>query len=276
MSNRKFNLDNEVQPEIHFRLLSISASKFENDWTSFPHSHHFTEIFFIKEGTGRMLIENESLPVSSNSLVVIGAQVTHTEFSDPENPLDYYVLGVEGLKLNTDKEPEYIHVPASANSPFIRQCFENILREMHNKQDRYAEICQHYLDILILYFCRKDHVSYEVVDAQNSSHECHKVKRFIEHNYQSMISLDSLAENCSLSKYYLSHRFAELYGKSPIAYLNEVRLASARDLLLTTNHSIEEIAGCIGFSSTSYFSQSFQKNFHESPQQFRKSHRVRT
>ncbi|MFQ7337324.1 MAG: hypothetical protein ACLROW_12350 [Roseburia faecis] len=36
MSNRKFNLDNEVQPEIHFRLLSISASKFENDWTSFP------------------------------------------------------------------------------------------------------------------------------------------------------------------------------------------------------------------------------------------------
>ena len=198
------------------------------------------------------------------------------EFSDLENPLDYYVLGVEGLKLNTDKEPEYIHVPAFANSPFIRQCFENILREMHNKQDRYAEICQHYLDILILYFCRKDHVSYEVVDAQNSSRECHKVKRFIEHNYQSMISLDSLAENCSLSKYYLSHRFAELYGKSPIAYLNEVRLASARDLLLTTNHSIEEIAGCIGFSSTSYFSQSFQKKFHESPQQFRKSHRVRT
>ena len=91
MSNRKFNLDNEVQPEIHFRLLSISASKFENDWTSFPHSHHFTEIFFIKEGTGHMQIENESVPVSSNSLVVIGAQVTHTEFSDPKNPL--LVLG---------------------------------------------------------------------------------------------------------------------------------------------------------------------------------------
>ena len=82
MSNRKFNLDNEVQPEIHFRLLSISASKFENVWTSFPHSHHFTEIFFIKDGTGRMLIENESLPVSSNSLVVIGAQVTHTKLSN--------------------------------------------------------------------------------------------------------------------------------------------------------------------------------------------------
>lgn len=48
MSNRKFNLDNEVQPEIHFRLLSISASKFENDWTSFPHSHHLRKSSLLK------------------------------------------------------------------------------------------------------------------------------------------------------------------------------------------------------------------------------------
>ena len=276
MSNRKFNLENEIRPEIHFRLLSIASSKFENDWTSFPHSHRFTEIFFIKEGTGHMQIENKNVPVCSDSLVVIGAQVTHTEFSDALNPLDYYVLGVEGLKLNIDTEPEYIHVPASANSPFIRQCFENILREMHNRQDGYAEICQHYLAILILYFCRKDHVSYEVIDTQNSSQECHKVKHYIDHNYQAKISLDSLAENCSLSKYYLSHRFSKLYGKSPIAYLNEVRLNAAVDLLLNTNHSIEEISNSIGFSSTSYFSQSFQKKFHESPQQFRKSHRTKS
>ena len=64
MSNRKFNLDNEVQLEIHFRLLSISASKFENDWTSFPHSHHFTEIFFIKDGTGRMLSRSPQTALS--------------------------------------------------------------------------------------------------------------------------------------------------------------------------------------------------------------------
>lgn len=272
MSNRKINLENEIQPEIHFRLLSISSSKYENDWRSFPHSHHFTEIFFIKSGTGRIQIENKSVPVAANSLVAIGAQIIHTEFSDSATPLDYYVLGVEGLKINTDQEPEYIHVPASSSSPYMSQCFENILREMHNKKDGYAEICQHYLAILILYFCRKGHVSYEIVDAQNSSHECHKVKHFIDHNYQSKITLDALAENCSLSKYYLGHRFAELYGKSPIAYLNEVRLAAAKDLLLNTDHSMEEIASSTGFSSASYFSQSFQKNFHTSPQQFRKHH----
>lgn len=270
MSNQKFNLENNSRPQLHFRLLSIASSRFENDWTSYPHSHHFTEIFFIKSGHGYMQIENESIPVFPNSLIVIGAQMTHTEYSDSADPLDYYVLGVEDLKLSVKQETEYLHLKDSSASPFIRQCFENILHEMHSRQEHYAEICQHYLAVLILYFCRKDNISCEADSTQGSNSECYRVKRFIEHNYPEKITLDSLAHNSSLSKYYLSHRFSELYGKSPIAYLNEVRLANAKDLLLTTNHSIEEIASSTGFSSAGYFSQSFRKIYQKSPQQFRK------
>lgn len=271
MSNQKFNLENTTLPQLSFRLLSISASKYENDWESFPHSHYYTEIFFIKSGTGHMKIENESIPLAANNLVLIGAQVLHTEFSNPSAPLDYYVLGVEGLKINTDRPVEYSVVNASSNVAQIRQCFDNILSEMHNCPEGYAEVCQHYLAILVLLICRKDHISYELVDAPNSSHECHKVKRYIETNYHDKITLDSLASNCNLTKYYLSHKFTEFYRKSPIAYLTEVRITAAKDLLKTTNLSIEEIASGTGFSSSSYFSQTFQKFCHMSPQQYRKS-----
>lgn len=271
MSNQKFNLENTTLPQLSFRLLSISASKYENDWESFPHSHYYTEIFFIKSGTGHMKIENESIPLAANNLVLIGAQVLHTEFSNPSDPLDYYVLGVEGLKINTDRPVEYSVVNASSNVAQIRQCFDNILSEMHNRPEGYAEVCQHYLAILVLLICRKDHISYELVDAPNSSHECHKVKRYIETNYHDKITLDSLASNCNLTKYYLSHKFTEFYRKSPIAYLTEVRITAAKDLLKTTNLSIEEIASATGFSSSSYFSQTFQKFCHMSPQQYRKA-----
>ena len=271
MSNQKFNLENTTLPQLSFRLLSISASKYENDWESFPHSHYYTEIFFIKSGTGHMKIENESIPLAANNLVLIGAQVLHTEFSNPSAPLDYYVLGVEGLKINTDRPVEYSVVNASSNVAQIRQCFDNILSEMHNRPEGYAEVCQHYLAILVLLICRKDHISYELVDAPNSSHECHKVKRYIETNYHDKITLDSLASNCNLTKYYLSHKFTEFYRKSPIAYLTEVRITAAKDLLKTTNLSIEEIASATGFSSSSYFSQTFQKFCRMSPQQYRKA-----
>jgi len=274
MSNRKLNLETKALPELSFRLLSISSSKFENDWTSYPHSHQFTEIFFIKRSRGYMQIENETIPVKADSLVLIGTHVLHTEFSNSSDPLDYYVLGVEGLKIITDRPVEYSIVNSSSNAPSIRLCFESILNEMHNKRKCYEEICQHYLAILILLIYRKDHISCELVEPLNSSRECHKARRYIEENYHDKITLNSLADSCNITKYYLSHQFTELYGKSPIAYLTEVRISAAKDLLTTTSYSIEEIAGSTGFSSSSYFSQTFQKICHVSPQQYRKAHVV--
>ncbi len=272
MSNRKFHIEAGALPETPSRLLSIAASKYEKDWTSFPHSHYFTEIFYVKSGTGQMQIENEKFPIQRDSLILIGAHIQHTEISDPADPLDYYVIGVEGLKINTDRSIEYSIVNASAASPVIHECFENMLYEMQHKRSGYAEICQHYLAILILLISRKDHVSYELVTPQNSSRECHKAKQYIESNYKDKITLDSLAKTCNLTKFYLSHKFSKLYGKSPIAYLTEVRIAAAKDLLQTTNHSIEEIASATGFSSSSYFSQTFQRVCGMSPQQYRKEH----
>ena len=272
MSNRKFNLENEVLPEISSKLLYITSAKYGDDWVSVPHSHYYTEIFFIKNGSGHMQIESETIPLQKNCLVLIGAQVQHTEFSDLTNPLDYYVIGVEGIKLHTIHPAEYSVVNSVSNATSIQNCFENILHEMHHKQSGYAEICQHYLAILILLICRKDHVSYKLIDTQSSSRECYKAKQYIETHYHEKITLDSLSSVCNLTKYYLGHKFTELYGKSPIAYLTDVRIAAAKDLLKTTNHSIDEIASATGFSSNSYFSQTFQKHCKISPQQYRKLH----
>lgn len=270
MSNQKFQVENIPTAENTSRLLYISSAKYGNDWTSYPHSHYFTEIFYIKSGAGYIRIENETIPVHSNSLVLIGAHVQHTEYSDQNTPLDYYVLGVEGLKINTKRSVEYSIVYSASDSSAIRKCFESILYESNRKQEGYAEICQHYLAILLLLICRKDNVSYELVDTQSSSRECHNVKRYIETNYHEKITLDSLSEVCNLTKYYLSHKFKELYGKAPMSYLTEIRITAAKDLLTTTNYSMEEISNAVGFSSASYFSQAFQKACQMSPQEYRK------
>lgn len=274
MSTRKFTLEIGTLPNVESRLLFITSSKYENDWPSFPHSHHFTEIFYIKSGSGYLQIEHEKVPVREHSLILIGARAQHTEFSDPENPLDYYVIGVERLKINAENAANYSIINYSSDPVMIHQCFENILQEMWGKQNGYTEICQHYLAILILHICRKNHISYELTDIQPQSHECHKAKEFIETHYSEKITLNMLADTCNLTKFYLSHKFSELYGKSPMTYLTEVRIAAAKDLLKTTNHSIEEIAGATGFSSSSYFSQTFQKTCQISPQQYRKLHKT--
>ena len=59
----RYPLDNGQNHTIEARLLYVTYSKYENDWPSIPHAHHFAELCYIKSGRGNYLIENKSYPV---------------------------------------------------------------------------------------------------------------------------------------------------------------------------------------------------------------------
>lgn len=96
------------------------------------------------------------------------------------------------------------------------------------------------------------------------------VKRLIDERYQEPLTLDQLAEAAHVSKYYLSHAFTEDYGISPINYLIARRIEESRSLLKTTDYSISQVAGFTGFSSQSYFSQSFRRLTGMTPGEYRR------
>src|SRR5699024_3394180 len=86
------------------------------------------------------------------------------------------------------------------------------------------------------------------------------------------ITLDQLAELAHINKYYLVHAFRKAYGTSPINYLISRRIQESRFLLTNSNHSLSQIARILGFSSLSYFSQSFHRTEGVSPMEYRKLH----
>ena len=77
-----------------------------------------------------------------------------------------------------------------------------------------------------------------------------------------------------MNKYYLVHSFSKEYGVSPINYLIGRRIEESRYLLADTNHSLSQISHMLGFSSPSYFSQSFRKLEGISPMEYRKRQRA--
>lgn len=273
MGIRKFDVEIEHAQQNTAKLLSITSSKYEGDWFSAPHSHYYTEIFYIKSGKGQMQIENTMFTLNPDMLVIINAHVQHTEISSPNDPLDYYVIGAEGLQISAGVHSDHTIIQCSSRHPSIRQCFENILEEMHDRQEGYLDICQNYLEILIRKICRKQCVTYDVVNSRSGNHECHKAKQYIDENYAQKITLDGLAKLTNINKYYLSHCFTDIYGIAPIAYLNQVRINACKDLLKNTHYTIEEIAACTGFSSRSYLAQVFQKSCDMTCQQYRKAYR---
>lgn len=97
-----------------------------------------------------------------------------------------------------------------------------------------------------------------------------RAKRYIETNYADPdLSLNLLAEQCKTTTSYLSRLFKESFGINFVDYLNQYRIEKAKDLLLTTNKPVKDIALTTGFNSQQNFIRVFKKHTGMTPGQFK-------
>jgi AraC-like DNA-binding protein len=82
-------------------------------------------------------------------------------------------------------------------------------------------------------------------------------------------SVKQLAERCNLSRSAFSDRFARTVGETPVAYLAQVRLDNAADLLHNTTVAVAAIASEVGYDSEAAFSRAFSKRFGMPPSRWR-------
>jgi AraC-like DNA-binding protein len=84
------------------------------------------------------------------------------------------------------------------------------------------------------------------------------VKEFLDKNYSEKITLDGLATQFYINKYYLTKTFKEQYGVSITAYLLNLRITRAKQLLRFSEKTVEEIGLECGLGAAHYFSQTFK------------------
>ncbi len=84
------------------------------------------------------------------------------------------------------------------------------------------------------------------------------------------LRMPELAARCGLSTRSLNRRFRAALGTTPLAFLQQTRVAAARELLRASNLSAAEIAARCGFGSASNFSRSFLAQAGSTPQDYRR------
>lgn len=255
------------------KLLNVASAKYGGDWHSVPHTHNHLELFYIVGGKGQFLIQDQLYPVNSNNLVIINPNVTHTEVSLNAQPLEYIVLGIEGIELATRESSNgQFSILDHFESVEISGCLRNILREMEQKNPGYEDICQAFMEILIIRLMRNTALA---VPAEpqviSGNRQCAAVKRYIDLHFKESLTLEQLAEDAHMNKYYLSHAFKREYGTSPINYMITKRIEESKYLLAETDLSMSQIAQLLGFSSLSYFSQVFRRTQATTPMEYRQS-----
>ena len=254
------------------RLLNITWAQYSSEWNSTMHAHRHAEMFFIMSGSGTFQLQRHSFPVSGRSLVIINPGVMHCEQSNQGSPLEYIVLGVENLEMAAN-EQGYVLTTFNRDWDTVSVSLRLMLQEARSGQDGYSQVCQRMLEIILLRILRRRGLSLasEAVGVDDNR-ECGMVRRYIDEHFKESITLDQLAELAHINKYYLVHAFRKAYGTSPINYLISRRIQESRFLLTNSNHSLSQIARILGFSSLSYFSQSFHRTEGVSPMEYRKLH----
>ena len=86
-----------------------------------------------------------------------------------------------------------------------------------------------------------------------------------KHMTDSDLSVEELGAEIGLSRVQLYRKVKALTGRSPVELLRTARLQRARQMLLTTDKTIAEVAYDVGFSAPSYFTKCFRDEFGISP-----------
>lgn len=93
-----------------------------------------------------------------------------------------------------------------------------------------------------------------------------KIKELFEEQMMDpAFDLDKLCQALNLSRSNLYRKIKALTGRSPAVFLRSLRLQKARQILLSSDLPVKQVAYDVGFSDPSYFSRSYTEEFGESP-----------
>lgn len=96
------------------------------------------------------------------------------------------------------------------------------------------------------------------------------VMEYIHEHYAEPVSLEQAAARVPISPYYLSHIFRDELGMTFLEYVTRVRIEEAKELLVSTDMRIRDIAAQVGYDDAGYFAKVFRKTVGVTPNQYRK------
>lgn len=100
----------------------------------------------------------------------------------------------------------------------------------------------------------------------------YQIKRYVLSHLDESIAIEDIVEELGIPKSTLFRKFKKEMNCSINDYINEVKIAKSKELLLSGS-SFASIAYCLGYSSQSHFSNMFKKVTSMTPSQFKEEHR---
>lgn len=242
--------------------------------------HEEIEIKYFYEGQATIMVDTTAMVVQAGDIVVINPYEFHSTVELDEQRAKYHLFMV-GLDCFTALNPAGLNLRRLLLARGIR--FSNLIRgdealekmlysvlEENRRQDEYsrygveASLQSFFLRMLRMHV-NPDSQAVALDEKIRYYSVIDPAIRRIHTGYSEKLTVDELAERCSVSKYHFCRVFKQATGVSAIQYLMRYRLKIAHALLGETGKNIAEIAWNCGFSDENYFYRCYKKQYGDSP-----------
>lgn len=229
-------------------------------WNYSKHSHTYLEIIFFLSGNISINVDEDNIIVSTYNILFYPPNVEHQELQNSHQNPEVIALGIEvsdSIHLNKSFK-------ANDTDNIFKFLFEQILERHTSNLPESDTLCNLYIEALLLnayqHFYNYSMHNYNIVDL---------LSNYICNNFQNYITINQLADLAAVSPSYLNRIFSKKMNITPIRYLNKIRIQVAKQLLCSTELTIDEISIRTGFTSSSYFWRMFKRSTNISPTEYR-------
>ena len=286
---RFFEIDNL---HVTFRLGSYRIEALywgvlgERWWRNYLHAHSFIEVCFAYAGRGTFRIGDQEHPVERGDLFLATPGASHEIVSSRTQPLGIYFWAFTLLRLTDHAATEFdrpIDVLLEslcssrelvARPPgLLEQTLELLTDEMTNKSAGYTQAVHGLAMKLLLDTARAytQGVPAEPMPMleRGSKSMVATAIRYLRDNYSRPLEVRDVAVQVHLSERHLSRLFVRETGRSILAYLTDLRIEAASQLLLDDSLPIKQIARAVGYPDPHYFTTLFGRKTGITPGVFR-------
>ncbi len=244
-------------------------------WTYPWHTHEDSyELAFIIEGSGSLVVNDQSIPVEAGSVAAIPPRTLH-RFTVPEQgKMRYYTMRFLAEPASGELQSFFSGVggavtPDNANLlSYLRDTFR-LLLTIHQANGGHADPLFQSVCLGLIQLTRTLFTNHTLLVRLDDQHFASDILIYIEENRSQKITLESLAKRFNVSPSHLSRTFFNAYGTSPINYLINARVTYATELLLKSNLSITEISEQVGYDNPAHFNHMFLKRIGCTPAEYR-------
>lgn len=238
--------------------------------TPSPHIHTNLEMIYLTKGHSIVTLDNKQYNLEAGDIFLAFPNQLH--FYEDQTPIEGYLIIFMPEILQEFKDIFQTKIPASpiwkdTNIPTnVSICLEKIIQKLITGNSIDYATAKGYL--LALAGEMLSHA--DLINKPGDQDTIKKLLSYCNENYTKPLTLDYLAKELYLNKYYISHIFRERLNMSYKDFITQLRIEHACKLL-KKKVSVTETAYSSGFSSTKTFNRVFLQHMKMSPREYAKS-----